>query len=428
MTRRVLETVSAVGLAIVLIVAMALVIGPHLAPPTDEPLAGTSVPASPVMAGCFDPGQSTGPVVFTNHEGPPTAETPDGYPLVEAARELPTFGGVWVDDFRREIHIALTCDVDGAIAQIGHLVARNQELHLHLVRYTYAELERASDRIFADHDLLRAEGLFISYGGIDERGNRVEIGIDPLDDAIAADLRLRYGEALQFVHAPRPQAPATAPPGGREIVEAVARAPDAEPMVSCGGRPFPASLLEDPDAEGVPDDMVEDFAAVVQFWRSEFPGLERLRWRMAHRDDSSAEFIARRDSGWVSLTLEHDGGGWTPAGAGECRPEPATEGAGRATWWLDPAYAAPGPEATELHILVMEQACASGQPAFGRITAPQAVYTADTLTLTVSVHTVGGTCPSNPPTPATVVLPQPLGERALLDGGRHPPAPPAPDL
>ena len=32
-----------------------------------------------------------------------------------AARSLPTFAGIWADEFRGEFHIAVTCDIDGAI-------------------------------------------------------------------------------------------------------------------------------------------------------------------------------------------------------------------------------------------------------------------------------------------------------------------------
>jgi hypothetical protein len=35
-------------------------------------------------------------------------------------------------------------------------------------------------------------------------------------------------------------------------------------------------------------------------------------------------------------------------------------------------------------------------------------------------------CPSNPPTPAMLLLEGPLGDRTLLDGGTFPAAPPAP--
>jgi hypothetical protein len=55
------------------------------------------------------------------------------------------------------------------------------------------------------------------------------------------------------------------------------------------------------------------------------------------------------------------------------------------------------------------------------------VVSAATVTVTIGVRPLGGiqTCPLPPGTPAIVTLPEPLGNRALLDGGRVPPAPPS---
>ena len=100
---------------------------------------------------------------------------------------------------------------------------------------------------------------------------------------------------------------------------------------------------------------------------------------------------------------------------------------GPATWALDPAFAAPTPESTELRILVWERDCSSGAPATGRMSAPVIEYKPQTVTITIGVRPRGGiqSCPLPPGTPAIVRLPQPLGDRTLLDGGHEPPAPPA---
>ncbi len=101
---------------------------------------------------------------------------------------------------------------------------------------------------------------------------------------------------------------------------------------------------------------------------------------------------------------------------------------GPATWALDPAFASPAPDATELHILVWERACSSGSAATGRMSAPLVAFTDSALTITVGVRPMGGiqSCPSNQATPLVVRLAEPLGERTLLDGGRDPIAPPSP--
>jgi hypothetical protein len=112
---------------------------------------------------------------------------------------------------------------------------------------------------------------------------------------------------------------------------------------------------------------------------------------------------------------------------------PGTSGAlsaefGPATWALDPAFASPGPDSTELHILVWEMACSSGSPATGRMSAPAIAYAAATVTITIGVRPLGGpqACPGLPGTPAVVRLTAPRGARTLLDGGRVPAAPPSP--
>jgi hypothetical protein len=102
---------------------------------------------------------------------------------------------------------------------------------------------------------------------------------------------------------------------------------------------------------------------------------------------------------------------------------------GRATWALDPAFPAPKPGSTELHILVWEQACSSGTPPTGRMSAPVIRYADTTVTITIGVRPLSGAqdCQGiTRGTPDLVQLAEPLGTRTLLDGGHVPPAPPTP--
>jgi len=86
---------------------------------------------------------------------------------------------------------------------------------------------------------------------------------------------------------------------------------------------------------------------------------------------------------------------------------------------LDPAHA-PDPAATELQLLVTETACNSGQPADGRVKLVSLVETEDTVTVTIGVKpkSGGANCPSNPATPFSVTLEEPIGDRTLIDGTR----------
>jgi hypothetical protein len=96
------------------------------------------------------------------------------------------------------------------------------------------------------------------------------------------------------------------------------------------------------------------------------------------------------------------------------------DGYGAATWTLDPAvsYSA---DATEIHVLVDEWSCDSGQTAEGRI-GRNVQYHTDAVVVTLTVRLPSGpqTCQGNPPTPYVVHLDYPVGSRDLDDGGPWP--------
>lgn len=100
---------------------------------------------------------------------------------------------------------------------------------------------------------------------------------------------------------------------------------------------------------------------------------------------------------------------------------------GPATWTHDPA-AEIGPNTIEFTAWVTETDCASGQSSEGRIVGPDIRVSpaAVVVTFRVRKRSLFGAeeCPSNPATPVVVHLPEPLGDRPLLDGGREPPAEP----
>ena len=99
-----------------------------------------------------------------------------------------------------------------------------------------------------------------------------------------------------------------------------------------------------------------------------------------------------------------------------------------ATWAPDPAFPSPGPGSTSMHILVWEALCASGRPTTGRMSAPAVSLGPTTVTIKIGVRPLGGVqaCPGPTGTPAILILPEPLGARTLLDGGRTPVGPPSP--
>jgi hypothetical protein len=105
-------------------------------------------------------------------------------------------------------------------------------------------------------------------------------------------------------------------------------------------------------------------------------------------------------------------------------PEAVDTGVSVATWWIDPKQPAPTAKSTTIHALVMEQACASGQSAEGRVEEPIIELGDTSITVTYRVRGRQGTgqdCQGNPTTPIELTLPEPLGNRTLLDGGSDPP-------
>jgi hypothetical protein len=88
---------------------------------------------------------------------------------------------------------------------------------------------------------------------------------------------------------------------------------------------------------------------------------------------------------------------------------------------LDPS-APPDPSSRELALLVTERACNSGQNAEGRVRLVELIETADAVKVMIGVDptrtdgAMGYTCLPNKPTPFTVTLAGPLGDRAILNG------------
>jgi hypothetical protein len=231
-----------------------------------------------------------------------------------------------------------------------------------------------------------------------------------------------------------PEDAATWPVQPELLPTPTASAPGAE--LSCGGRSFPMGGLDAPaGAESRNGPEYDALRVALGDYAEVFPGLDRLTWRLALDDAQGLLFMARQAPGaghaWVSLELDRNGSSWTAGPIGECDPAVALPGGyGPASWALDPAYPAPTSSSTELHVLVWELACSGGRPATGRMSVPVVHVSATTVTITLGVRPLRGfqDCPLGPGTPAIIRLPEPLGDRQLLDGGHEPPITPSPAL
>jgi hypothetical protein len=147
-------------------------------------------------------------------------------------------------------------------------------------------------------------------------------------------------------------------------------------------------------------------------------------FREVARDANAVLFLYEQpadtieDFRYLFKKIERDGLGWRLTGSGDCTPRAvAPPGYGPATWALDPAFRAPGRDTRTLHILVQELACTGGRSASGRISPAFATWDERELVIEVFVESIpgGGDCQGVPPTPATLRLPVPVGDRALVD-------------
>ena len=231
---------------------------------------------------------------------------------------------------------------------------------------------------------------------------------------------------------PSPSSAATSAP--EVLPSPTTNTPDAR--LTCGGpRTFPPSALEAPvGAEKQAGPEFDALRAALARFGPAFMGSSGLTWQLAQRDATGAIFLARAGvvddgPGWISIEVENGPAGWQPSSLGQCTPLVVLSSEfGPATWALDPAFPSPTGATTQLHVLVWERACSSGSPTTGRMSAPVVAVSAESVTITIGVRPLGGnqTCPMPPGTPTVLALPEPLGHRVLLDGGRVPPASPSP--
>jgi hypothetical protein len=112
--------------------------------------------------------------------------------------------------------------------------------------------------------------------------------------------------------------------------------------------------------------------------------------------------------------------GWMMTSAGPCVLRAELGHLGPASVFLD-GDGSLDPNTSKLDLLVVEQSCASGQSATGRVQV-DVDATADEIRLLVGVEPAEGaqTCPSNPATPVTVDLDEPIGDRRVVDVSRYP--------
>lgn len=162
------------------------------------------------------------------------------------------------------------------------------------------------------------------------------------------------------------------------------------------------------------------------------PNLPQSGWRRLAATSGTVEF-GHGDppvlDGYVVVHL--DGGHWRyEQSGGACIVRPFVDDGVVASWKLDPSAESPSPSSTSLQVLVNDSQCAGGRSPEGRLHEPQVRVLSDAIVVTFIAARLDGfqTCPSHPAVHRTIRLPEPLGDRQLLDGATVPARPPCPRL
>lgn len=194
--------------------------------------------------------------------------------------------------------------------------------------------------------------------------------------------------------------------------------------VSCGAvaPSFPLAVLEQDGEAGAGGDQP---AALLQaVIRESQGGLPDDGWIRAVETFDTVLFVARGGAGmaWSMAKFQLRDGSWQTDAYGQCRLQPELPvGVNLAVFRLAPD-AALTPEATEVDLRVTETTCNSGEDARGRVRILDVVSGPETVTVLLGVVPRPGAheCPSNPETSFILELPEPLGDRVLLDGSSVP--------
>lgn len=116
-------------------------------------------------------------------------------------------------------------------------------------------------------------------------------------------------------------------------------------------------------------------------------------------------------SAWNAPSIEE---GWMPTWSGSCLLHVKLDGLGEASVWLDPTVPL-DPESREVRLWLVEQDCAGGEPAEGRVEVVGLVEDKQQIAVVLGVRPQGGPCPSNPATPFVLQLEHPIGDREIID-------------
>jgi hypothetical protein len=200
-------------------------------------------------------------------------------------------------------------------------------------------------------------------------------------------------------------------------------APYEPELVSDGsGLSFSPAVFTQPSGQlDAADPAVQALVEVLgrQKARGGAPPTSLAPWRVLTRDDDDVLFgYGQPPELRTVLMRRHPRHGWASHRVTKQAELRSVRGDVRASSWRPDPTREPEPDDTVLRVLVTERTRAGGKRADDRLQAPDLHLGERELVLTTFVTPFEGFMPpgSAPETPARVALPEPLGNRALIDG------------
>jgi hypothetical protein len=206
--------------------------------------------------------------------------------------------------------------------------------------------------------------------------------------------------------------------GGREPSRVASR-PSPDKQLTCDDMTFPESAMSaPPGAEKGRDPAAHALVAFLASDAARDPWvLPKRGWKQLARDPDRAMFALGKP-GKVDFVVRvrRQGGTWKWVGYGGCRPRVVVDGLVATSWSLHTKALEPGTRKVPLAFVTGE--CV-------RFDRAVVSTTPDAVTITVLLRRVpppaGNACADvGYPGRQEVVLPEPLGRRALVDGGTVP--------
>jgi hypothetical protein len=197
-------------------------------------------------------------------------------------------------------------------------------------------------------------------------------------------------------------------------------------IVACPSGPsFPISALDDIADISADDDPDGMLAAIEPFLDSEEGSFwPQQGWQLLHQSPREAILVTPSEGNLAYMHLDREGDEWVWSGSSingnPCELQYGVPASlNTVEWRLDPSAPVPGPDATDLHVLLIERECVSGQEIGDRLVGPQVVITDTEVRMVFAAEPPPGDafdCQGNPETPYTVELPEPLGDREIIEG------------